>query len=170
MIGDRWGVTEDDVARHYSCDDLVPAPVLQVWRGVTVHAGADAVWPWVTQIRLAPYSYDWIDNRGRHSPQQLRGLSEPSPGEHFTTVGGTRPLGRILTVDPGVQLTGRIAGAVMSYALVPAAESTRLLLKVVFARCRYSARLLCVGDLVMARRQLLNLKRLAEQSSAQPRL
>jgi len=167
MIGDRWGVTDDEVARHYSCDDLVSAPVLQAWRGATVHATADDVWPWVAQIRLAPHSYDWIDNLGRRSPQQLHDLGEPAPGEHFTTA-GTRQLGRILTVDPRQQLTGQIMGAVMSYALVPAAGSTRLLLKIVVARGRWLAPLLSVGDLVMARRQLLNLKRLAEQSTAQP--
>jgi len=34
-------------------------------RGVRVGAPAEAVWPWVAPVRLAPYSYDWIDNRGR---------------------------------------------------------------------------------------------------------
>jgi hypothetical protein len=100
MIGDRWGVTKDEVARHYPCDDLVPAPVLRAWRGVTVHAATDRVWPWLAQIRLAPYSYDWIDNRGHRSPPQLRDLGEPTPGEPFTSV-GDRPLGRILAVDLG---------------------------------------------------------------------
>jgi len=74
VIGDRWGVTNDEVVRHYPCDDVVSAPVLQAWRGVTVHATPDDVWPWVSQIRLAPYSYDWIDNLGRRSPQELRDL------------------------------------------------------------------------------------------------
>lgn len=169
MIADRWGVNAEEVARRYPCDDLVPAPVLQAWRGITVHAPCSDVWPWVAQIRLAPYSYDWIDNLGRRSPQQLRALGDPAPGDHFTTA-GTRPLGRILTVDPVQQLTGQIMGAVMSYVLVPAADSTRLLLKIVVARGRWLAPLLSVGDLVMARRQLLNLKRLAEQSTAQPRV
>ena len=57
-------------------------------------------------------------------------------------------------------------GAVMSYVLVPNGDSTRLLLKVVMAKGRWLAPLICVGDLVMARRQLLNLKRLAEQNRA----
>jgi len=72
----------------------------------------------------------------------LRALGDPAPGDHFTTA-GTRPLGRILTVDP---------------------------VQHVVARGRWLAPLLSVGDLVMARRQLLNLKRLAEQSTAQPRV
>lgn len=57
---------------------------------------------------------------------------------HFTTA-GTRPLGRILTVEPMDQLTGQIMGAVMFYVLVPTDGSTRLLLKVVVARGRWLA-------------------------------
>lgn len=167
MIGDRWGVTDQEVARGYPCDEIVPAPVLAAWRGVTVDATPPEVWAWIGQIRLAPYSYDWIDNLGRRSPQDLRPIGQPAPGQHFTTA-GTRPLGRILVVEPNVQLTGRIMGAVMSYVLVPTDGSTRLLLKIVAARGRWAAPMLCVGDLVMARRQLLNLKRLAELRPARP--
>ena len=161
MIGDRWGVTDDEVARHYPCDDIVPVPVLQAWRGVTVRTTPEGLWPWVAQIRLAPYSYDWIDNLGRRSPQELRALPEPAVGQHFTTA-ATRRLGRILSVSPPEQLTGRITGAVISYVLVPKGDATRLLMKIVTARGRWLAPLLSVGDLVMARRQLLNLKQLAE--------
>jgi hypothetical protein len=164
MIGDRWGVTDADVARRYPCDDFVPEPVLQAWRGVTIDAAPQRVWPWVTQIRVAPYSYDWIDNVGRRSPQQLCDLPEPVAGEAFTTA-ATGRLGRILSVEPNRQLTGRIAGVVMSYVLEPEGAATRLLLKLAAANGRLVALPLCVGDLVMARRQLLNLKRLTEQST-----
>ncbi len=74
-----------------------------------------------------------------------------------------RQLGRILSVTPNEQLTGRIAGAVMSYVLVPTGNETRLLLKVVTAPGRWIAPPVSIGDLVMARRQLLNFKHLAEQ-------
>lgn len=161
MIGDRWGVSDDEVRRRFPCDDLVPTPVLQAWRGVTVAASADRVWPWVTQLRAAPYSYDWVDNLGRRSPRRLLGLTEPRVGEHFMSCGG-RPLGTILHVTPGVALTGEIVGATMSYVVTPQGDSTRLLLKIVMASGRALAPLVCVGDLVMARRQLLNLRDLAE--------
>ncbi|KOX11973.1 polyketide cyclase, partial [Micromonospora sp. NRRL B-16802] len=53
---------------------------------------------------------------------------------------------------------------VLSYVVVPdAANTTRLLLKVVMRTNRELAIGLSLGDLVMARRQLLTLKRLAEQ-------
>jgi hypothetical protein len=162
VIGDRWGVTDEEVGRHYPCDDVVASPVLQAWRGVTVRTDPDRLWPWVAQIRLAPYSYDWIDNLGRRSPRELRGLPEPQAGERFTTAAGRRRIGRILSADPPVQLTGRLGFAVMSYVLVPQGDRTRLLLKIVTDAGRLTAPFLSVGDLVMARRQLLNLKRLAE--------
>jgi hypothetical protein len=69
-------------------------------------------------------------------------------------------------VSPVEELTGWIAGAVMSYVLVPNGDATRLLLKIVTAKGRWIAPLVSVGDLVMARRQLLNLKQLAEQETA----
>jgi hypothetical protein len=166
MIGDRWGVTDSEVLRGYPCDDLVVTPALRAWRGVSVEAPAEEVWPWVAQIRLAPYAYDWIDNRGRRSPPELVGLPEPHVGERFSTAGG-RQVGRIVSVDPGKQLTGSIMGAFMSYVLVAQGHDTRLLLKVVMQTNRWAALGLCVGDLIMARRQLLNLKRLAERRHRQ---
>jgi hypothetical protein len=164
MIGDRWGVTDAEVARHYPCDDLVPDPVFAAWRGVTVAAAPDQVWPWITQIRLAPYSYDWLDNGGRRSPQELRQLADPVPGEPFTATVG-RPIGRVLSVEAGRHYTGSIAGVLISYVLEPAGDGTRLLMKLTGRRGGLFAQLLSVGDLVMARRQLLNIKRLAESAT-----
>jgi len=167
MIGDRWGVSTSEILRSYPCDAFVAAPTLQAWRGVRVEAPAAAVWPWVAQIRIAPYSYDWIDNLGHRSPRELMGLPEPQAGDRFTTAAG-RGVGRIVSVDPGRQLTGTIGGAVMSYVLVPQQpDVTRLLFKFVVRTSRWAALGLSAGDLIMARRQLLNLKQLAEHHQHQ---
>ncbi|MGW1740549.1 polyketide cyclase [Nocardia sp. NPDC001965] len=168
MIGDRWGVSDHETVRSYPCDHFVTEPELEVWRGVTVRAPAGAVWPWITQVRLAPYSYDWIDNLGRRSPRELMDIPEPRVGENFTTACGRR-LGRIVSIDPGREMTGVIVGAFMSYVLVAEGrDSTRLLFKLVMHTNRPVALGLSVGDLVMARRQLLNLKRLAEGHHDRP--
>lgn len=167
MIADRWGVTAAEVARHYPCDDVVPAPVMQVWRGVTVDARPADIWPWLIQVRLAPYSYDWIDNFGRRSPRVLRGLTDPAPGDAFTRVGERFEIGRVLSVAREEHLTASILGAVMSYVLVPEGASTRLLLKIVMGSGRWWAPALSVGDLIMARRQLLNFKSRAEEAARQ---
>jgi hypothetical protein len=167
VIGDRWGVTDAEVARRYPCDEIVAAPALAAWRGVTVYAPPERVWPWVRQLRIAPYSYDAIDNLGRRSPQRLHDLPDPGPGDAFTTVLRGRPVGRVIAVAPGESLTARIGGVIMSYVVAPDVQSgrTRLLLKLVAepgALPGPALPLLALGDLVMARRQLLNLARLAE--------
>lgn len=168
MIGDRWGITDDETDRVYPCDRWASTRQFEAWRAVTVEAAAVEVWPWVAQIRLAPYSYDWIDNLGRRSPRSLLDLDDPSVGESFTTAVGVR-LGRVLSADPGRQLTGRIAGAVISYVLEPQTKTrTRLLMKIIFQKSWMVAPLLSLGDLVMARRQLLNIKALAEGTAGQP--
>jgi hypothetical protein len=162
VLGQRWGVTEQEVVRAYPCDDLLSSPVLSVWRGVTVHAPAQEVWPWLCQLRLAPYSYDWLDNLGRRSPRELRGLPDPKPGERFSSVGGRFGVGRVLSVVHEEHLTASIMGAVMSYVLIPQGDATRLVLKIVMRRDRWYASAAAVGDLPMARRQLKNLKARAE--------
>lgn len=162
MLGDRWGVTDAEVRRHFPCDDLVPSSTARLWRGVTVDAPPAAVWPWLVQVRLAPYSYDWVDNFGRRSPRELRGLPDPSPGDPFSCIGGRIGVGRVLSVAHEEHLTATIMGAVMSYVLVPDAGRTRLLLKIVMTGPRWYAVPLGLGDWPMARKQLLTWKALAE--------
>ena len=66
-----------------------------------------------------------------------------------------RHQGRVVAVDPGRELTARIMGAHMSYVVLPQGERTRLLLKVVARTSRVLAPALALGDLPMARKQLL---------------
>jgi hypothetical protein len=166
MIGDRWGVTEAEVSRRYPCDDVVPSPAVELWRGVTVEAPCHDVWPWLKQLRVAPYSYDWVDNAGRTSPTTLLGLPDPRPGDSFTTFAGWRQVGRVVSTEPGHHLTASIMGVLMSYVLSPLDDRTRLLLKIAMPQRRWYGRALALGDWPMARRQLLNLKSLAESSAA----
>lgn len=163
MIGERWGVTHAEVQRRYPCDEMAPVSAVQLWRGVTVNAPATAVWPWLCQLRLAPYSYDWLDNLGHRSPRELRDLPDPQPGERFSCVAGRFGVGRVVSVLPGSQLTARVMGAVMSYVLSPEGAGIRLLLKIVLNNARWYALPLAVGDWPMARRQLRNLKQRAEE-------
>ncbi len=162
MLGDRWGVRDDEASHRYPCDDFVSDPALEAWRAVDIAAPANAVWLWVNQIRVAPYSYDWVDNLGRQSPRELRDLPDPRPGDPFSCLGGRWDVGRVLATVPGEHLTATIMGAVMSYVLVPHGQETRLLLKVVVEHDRWYAPALATGDWPMARRQLLTLKARAE--------
>lgn len=162
MIGQRWGVSDEEVERTYPCDVLIAAPALPLWRGVTVDVPAERMWPWLCQLRLAPYSYDWVDNLGHRSPREMRNLPDPLPGEAFSRIAGRLPVGRIVSAAHTEHVTARIMGALMSYVLVPRDGTTRLLLKVAIPRQAPYASLLGLGDWPMARRQMLNLKALAE--------
>jgi len=166
MIGDRWGVTDDETHQSYPCDRFVTDATLRAWRGVTIEAPPNVVWAWLIQVRLAPYSYDWIDNFGQRSPRVLLQLGDPDIGDPFSSSRG-RPLGRVVALEHGEHLTARIMGATMSYLLVPVGVArTRLILKVVGRPARLLAPMLAIGDLVMARRQLLNFKKRAELSAS----
>ncbi|KQV73479.1 polyketide cyclase [Nocardioides sp. Root122] len=166
MIGDRWGVTPAETRLRFGCHAHVPDPTMAAWRGVTVHAEPDAVWRRLCQVRLAPYSYDLVDNLGRRSPRELRHVADPGVGDPFTRALG-RDQGRVVAVDPGRELTATIMGAHMSYVVLPHAAGCRLVLKVVARPRRWLAPALSVGDLVMARKQLLTLKQLAEGDQRQ---
>jgi hypothetical protein len=166
MLGDSWGATAGERAERFACDAYVAAPTLRAWRGVSVAASPGDVWAWLIQVRLAPYSYDWIDNLGRRSPRSLMRLDDPRPGDQFSATAG-RPLGRVLAAEHESHLTARIMGVVMTYRVRPSgADGTRLVLKIVGDLPRGTSTLICLGDLVMARRQLLTFKRLAEGSAA----
>jgi hypothetical protein len=166
-----WGASLEEAARPYPADDLVPGAVL-LTRAISVRAPADLTWRWLCQVAVAPYSYDWIDNRGRRSPQAL------TPGADQLEVGQTMAVVfRLASYDDGHHWTAittprgrRLFGPVaMTYAAEPDGPDSRIVCRIAaaargpFARARAHA--LAWGDLVMMRRQFLNLKALAERDS-----
>ena len=165
-----WGATAEDLARHYPADDALDVDALALTRAVSIDAPAERVWLWLCQLAIAPYSYDLIDNRGRRSPEQLvPGVEDLRLGQRMAVVFD------LVEVDPGHHWTGvthrgatRLFGPVATtYAAEPAGTgSSRLVCRIVVGQAGplswTRARLLAWGDLVMMRRQLLNLKRLAE--------
>ena len=61
----RWGATPPEVDDGRPDDDLVPNPMYETTRAVTIGATAAEVWPWLIQIgyqRGGFYSYDWLEN------------------------------------------------------------------------------------------------------------
>jgi hypothetical protein len=161
-----WGSSADEHARAYPADAMIDGPVLRLTRAVPVDAPPALVWRWVCQIAVAPYSYDWIDHRGRPSPAYL------VDGADHVDVGQRMQVFRVTEVDPGHQWTGvtipRVLGrTAVTYAVEPTGSGSRLVCRITTSQRGPVAwawsRLLAWGDLVMMRRQLLNLKELAER-------
>ena len=160
-IAFEWGTSTHERAQACGCDAEVAQPDHSLWRGVTVEAPAPVVFRWLCQLRAAPYSYDWIDNRGRRSPSSLTpGLEQLAVGQPVATIF------RIASFECERELTLQVVGrarlvfgdGAISYKVVALdRQRCRLLAKLVV---RYPRSLLgplmrlvlpC-GDLVMMRR------------------
>jgi hypothetical protein len=164
-----WGTTREERARRFPCDDLLPDAREAYWRGVTVEATPARVFRWLCQLRAAPYSYDWIDNLGRRSPQTLTpGLESLAVGQRVMTIFELAAFERDVHLTLRLLRPGLFPPLACSYLVAPeGAARARLLVKLAVGETpglygRIATRLLPWGDLVMMRRQLLNLKRLAE--------
>ncbi len=165
-----WGSTASERALPFACDRHLAAPDLELYRAVDVAAPAPVVFRWLCQLRVAPYSYDWIDNFGHRSPSGLvPGLEELEVGQWVMRVF------ELVEFEPDRHLTvlarggGLLGDVAATYLVVPGgARRSRLVVKMVVALPRWwpvrsiVRWLLPPGDLVMMRRQLLNLKRRAE--------
>jgi hypothetical protein len=173
-VVDHWGSTSEERHRDYPCDDILPDHEDALYRAVSVAAPPSVVFRWLCQLKVAPYSYDLFDNRGRRSPQHL-----VSGVEHLVV--GERVLIFELasfSVDQHLTLVARnhpvFGDVAISYVVVPEGQdASRLVAKIVtVARPGVAGavlrRVLPVGDLVMMRRQLLNLRALAEATVAEP--
>lgn len=100
----RWGATRDEVARPMPGDGLVPRPLFNATRAVTIDAPPELVWPWIAQMggytRAGWYSLDRLDNGGRRSADRIvPELQDLAVGDVMPTMrdgkrvpgGGARP-------------------------------------------------------------------------------
>jgi len=164
----NWGTSESERARRYPCDRILPDPDEEMYRAVDVDAPTTTLFLWLCQLRLAPYSYDWIDNFGRQSPRRLvPGLDQLESGQEFMRIFS------LVSFEPGSSITIRtksrrpVDSAVTYLADERPTGLSRLLVKfsVSYTSRAVAAPMRLVlgpGDLVMMRKQLLNLKHLAE--------
>jgi hypothetical protein len=173
-VARTWGSTAQEQQLEFACDCYVAEPHDALYRAVTVKAPAALLFRWLCQLRSAPYSYDWIDNLGRQSPRSLTpGLDRLQVGQRIMTffqVAQFEPDSHITAVlDRPNALFGDLA---ITYLIVPEAdERCRLIVKVAVAYPRTSIGaamrgLLPAGDLVMMRKQLLTLRKLAQRDAA----
>lgn len=158
-----WGTTAAERAADYPCAALVPDPAHRMLRAVDVAAPAEVVFRWLCQLRVAPYSYDLIDNLGRRSPRTLTpGLARPAVGGPFLMIF------RIVSWVDGREITAaarspRLGPRACTYRVVTTGAGTsRLVGRLDLAgRSRVLGGAVAWGDLVMMRKQLTTLAALA---------
>lgn len=171
-----WGSTAEERQTPFACDRHLARYDQALFRAVSVAAPAALLFRWLCQLRAAPYSYDWLDNFGRRSPAQLTpGLDDLRVAQQvmtiFDLVEFEVPRHLTLRTRPN-PFFGQFA---VTYLVIPTDDHhSRLVVKLLaayplraFLR-QLLSRVAPLGDLVMMRKQLLTLKRLAERDVATP--
>jgi hypothetical protein len=171
MTGRSWHTSERERRLPFPCDAHLAEPDDIYFRGIDIQAPPAVVFRWLCQLRVAPYSYDWIDNFGRRSPRELTpGLEQLRVGQRVMTIFELVEFEQDRHLTIRLRRAGIFFGEVaVSYVISPREPGgCRLLAKVPMRhsrrlpgwRLRHAA--MPWLDLVMMRKQLLTFKELAE--------
>ncbi|MGV0811351.1 hypothetical protein ABQF34_05275 [Mycolicibacterium boenickei] len=160
----NWGATPQERAATLPCDALSPGAAVSADRAISIDAPPATVFAWLCQLRIAPYSYDLLDNIGRRSPRTRDPeLTRLETGQRFMQMFTLRSF----VEDEHITLqSGKVA---VTYAVRPEGTQTRLHARVRFDGLRVVGWALALGDVVMMRKQLLTLRDLAEREAATSR-
>jgi len=176
----KWGAAREDLVREMSGDEIVPRPIFNATRVVTINARPEDIWPWIVQIgfgRAGWYSIDLFDNLGRHSSERI------VPELQHIEIGDLVPLGpgegsgmfvkEFVVNRSMLWWTGKDGQTTWAWGLYPTpAGATRLVTRVrtpLSWREPISALWLLlseVADFPMMRKCLLGIKRRAETSAS----
>ncbi len=174
LLPEHWQTTAVEIATNDSCDQLAGTGARVLTRAIDIAAPAAVTFRWLCQLRVAPYSYDWIDNAGRRSPREL------TPGVDRLALGQDFLIGTLAAFVPDEHITLRaFPGAERLFGLIaltyrvtaPSEHTSRLIGRLVlhepdkpWEHLRYHA--LAWGDLIMMRQQFRTLRKLAESSAS----
>lgn len=157
----NWGATAQERDATLPCDAITPDAALSADRAISIDAPRSTVFGWLCQLRIAPYSYDLLDNFGRRSPRTRNPeLAQLHRGQRFMHVFTLHSF----VDDKHITLqSGKVA---VTYAVRDELDATRLHVRVRFDGPRVIGWVMAAGDVVMMRKQLITLRDLAEQEAA----
>ncbi len=64
-VATTWGTRREERSLPFPCDPFIEQADAAYYRGITIRSQPEVIFRWLCQMRVAPYSYDWIDNRRR---------------------------------------------------------------------------------------------------------
>ena len=166
-----WNTTREEAEARFPCDAYLDEPFARLTRAIDIDAPPPVVFRWLCQMKVAPYSYDWLDNWGRRSPRTLTpGTDELAPGQQFGPF-------RVVDFERDAHLSGIVLDryrplfgpVAATYRVTRRGErGTRLVVRLDAAARSLPGRvrreLLGWGDLVMMRKQLMTFRELAESA------
>lgn len=170
-----WGIHPEEVSQKFTCDSILKGQKDSYFRAVTIKAPAELVFRWICQMKIAPYSYDLLDNHNLQSPQELiEGTENLTIGDKMMTIFSVVDFAKnkeiTLKMDTPPKPYDKLdVPTVITYKINHLNPTTcRLIVKYVAAwHSSLGAQMervaVIFADFIMMRRQLLNFKKLAER-------
>ncbi len=179
----KWGATDAEVQGSLPGDDLIPHPMMEATRAITIDSPPKEIWPWLVQIgyeRAGFYSYDRLDHAGIPSADrivpELQNLKvgdviplDPKVGLKVEQLEPTRALAAV-----GRDIETTAGGATMSLSMVldkSTDRQTRLIFRVRgdfeksgLLSALYNHVFFEPIDFIMMRKQLIGIKQRVENA------
>lgn len=176
--GTRWGSTEAERRRSMVGDSYYgdsQAPRVVMTRAISISQSPKVVWPWLAQLGRGAgwYSVEALDNGRKTSAQHIVSwIPDPQAGD-ATAIGYLRhidPGKELVWWVPGVPFFGAMSRLVVDILLQPASEGSRLVIRMsgdaTGAMAWPALWVFELIDTIMARRQLLQIKKRVEAFQA----
>jgi hypothetical protein len=157
-----------------SLPDISNTECRELIRHIEIQAGASDIYVWLKQLRVAPYSFDFLDNGGRKSPEYIiENLPPLRINSHFLLAF------HIYGFEENKYIAGRFCVPVITpvnrymkdmfieYRIEESGTNARLWCKVRgWFNCDITSRgffyIFSVVNLIMTKRQLVKIKKLSE--------
>ncbi len=174
----NWGSIPEEHELSYKCDSFINGSKESYFRAIDIKAPKEFVYSWLCQMKIAPYSYDRLDNGGKRSPQEITpGLTNLEIGDKMMTIFSVVDFAAnaeitLLMDFPPEPYKKLYVPTSITYRLLPSRDNdknhTRLVVKYTASwRHNLHDKLERIGvilaDFIMMRKQLLNFKKLSER-------